>query len=161
MSAAIKPLQVGETRLGRPRTLSMARALALSGGAFDKPGWPDKNLHTDPVAAADAGLSAVVVSGTQWEGYVVGLLVDTFGAAWFDGGIIDIKIPRSVKIGETLQPGLCLEALIEADGQTRAHVNVWCRNADGEDVMAGTASCVVAHLGNRADTAAANAPARA
>lgn len=123
--------------------------------------WPDKNLHTDPVAAAHAGLSAVVVSDTQWEGYVVGLLVNTFGVAWFEGGIIDIKIPRSVKIGETLQPGLCLEALIEANGQTRAHVKVWCRNVDGEDVMAGTASCVVPHLGNTAGTVAANAPARA
>lgn len=35
----------------------------------------------------------MVVSGTQWEGYLVGLLVETMGQAWFEGGRLDVKIP--------------------------------------------------------------------
>lgn len=136
-------LKTGEIREGRPRTLTLSRALALSGGPLDKPGWPDKNLHTDAQAAADAGLPAIVVSGTQWEGYAVGLLVETFGPAWFEGGIIDIKIPRSVRIGETIRPRLRLEEITGAGNQQRARVKIWCENGQGQEVLVGTASCAV------------------
>lgn len=146
MNPPILSMQPGDTRAGRARVLTLARALALSGGPFDKPNWPDKNLHTDAQAAASTGLSEIVVSGTQWEGYLVGLLAETMGPGWFDGGSLDIKIPRSVKIGETLQPKLTLDRL---EGGT-AHMSVWCENAEGQQVMVGTAACALP---------AANAPA--
>ena len=137
------PGPIGELYQGKPRTLTWARALALSGGPFDTPGWPDKNLHTDIAAANAAGLSAVVVSGTQWEGYLVGLLVEMFGAAWFSGGQLDIKIPRSVKIDETVRPSARLEAREPAGDGWRIALTVWCENQDGEQVLVGTASCIV------------------
>jgi len=128
---------------GRPRRLTWARALALSGGPFDVPGWPEKNLHTDVDAARDAGLSEVVVSGTQWEGYLVGLLVELFGEAWMQQGHLDIKIPRSVKIGETIQPRARLDGRERAEGGVRLTLGVWCENQDAQQVMVGTASCLV------------------
>ena len=42
----IGSMAIGSVTSGRKRTLTLARALALSGGAFDIPGWPDRNLHT-------------------------------------------------------------------------------------------------------------------
>ena len=121
MSVSIAHARVEEIFEGKARKLTWARALALSGGPFETPDWPDKNLHTDLKAANDAGLSAVVVSGTQWEGYLVGLLVEMFGMAWFHGGQLDIKIPRSVKIDETVQPKARLEAPRWASNRSTRH----------------------------------------
>ena len=143
MSAAVIEAKVGEVYAGKARKLTWARALALSGGSFDTPGWPEKNLHTDLKAANDAGLSTVVVSGTQWEGYLVGLLVEIFGMAWFRGGQLDIKIPRSVKIDETVQPKARLEGREQEGDAVRIALSVWCENQDGEQVMVGTAACAV------------------
>lgn len=147
MRASILEAEVGELYIGKARKLTWARALALSGGPFDTPGWPEKNLHTDLKMANDAGLSTVVVSGTQWEGYLVGLLVNMFGAAWFNGGRIDIKIPRSVKIGEIVQPKARVESRVQEGERVQIALSVWCENQDGEQVLVGTASCTVAAQG--------------
>ncbi len=148
MTPAIAEAPIGQVYEGKARKLTLARALALSGGPFETPGWPEKNLHTDIGAANAAGLSAVVVSGTQWEGYLAGLLVEVFDRAWFDGGEIDIKIPRSVKIDETLQPKLRVEVRERAGDRVLVRMSVWCENQDGQHVMAGTASCALAPSGN-------------
>lgn len=143
MNPALLSAEPGRVFEGRARKLTWARALALSGGPFDAPGWPDKNLHTDLDAARAAGLSEVVVSGTQWEGYLVGLLVELFDLAWLRHGQLDIKIPRSVKIGETLQPKARVEGRETAADGIRVALSVWCENQDGQQVMVGTASCIV------------------
>jgi len=143
MSLPIHTMQPGAERIGRARHMTLGRVLALSGGAFAKPGWPDKNLHTDLAAAQAAGLSTIVVSGTQWEGHIVGLLIDTVGPAWFDGGTIDIKLPRSVRVDETLVPRLTLERFADADGRSVAHFAVSVVNGDGEPVLVGTATAPV------------------
>lgn len=144
MSPAIAYAPIGHVYEGKARKLTLARALALSGGPFDIPGWPEKNLHTDLDAANAAGLSAIVVSGTQWEGYLVGLLVEVFDMAWFGGGQLEIKIPRSVKIDETLQPKVRVEAREPIADGLLVRASVWCENQDGQQVMVGTASCTVA-----------------
>jgi acyl dehydratase len=143
MNPAVLTAEPGHVFEGRARQLTWARALALSGGPFGTPGWPDRNLHTDLEAARATGLSEVVVSGTQWEGYLVGLLVELFGIAWMHHGELDIKIPRSVKIGETLQPKARLESRDGAGGEARIALSVWCENQDGVQVLVGTASCTV------------------
>lgn len=143
-------VELGHVFKGRARQLTWARALALSGGPFDTPGWPDKNLHTDLEAARKTGLSEVVVSGTQWEGYLVGLLVEICGIAWMRGGHLDIKIPRSVKIGETLQPKARLEAREKLDDGARIALSIWCENQDAQQVMVGTATCVIPGAGQAA-----------
>ena len=145
----IGSMKVGQVVSGARRTLTLARALALSGGAFDSPGWPDRNLHTDSTVAAETGLAEIVVSGTQWEGYLVGLLVEIFGVGWFAGGELDIKIPRSVRIGDTVQPYARLDAITACEGAdahapaTLATLSVWCENGDGQQVMIGTALCAI------------------
>lgn len=143
MSLPLVSAELGHIFEGKTRKLTWARALALSGGSFGTPGWPDKNLHTDIKAANDAGLSEVVVSGTQWEGYLVGLMAELFGMAWFHGGELDIKIPRSVKIDETIQPKARLEGREPHGNSVRIRLSVWCENQDGQQVLVGTASCAL------------------
>lgn len=134
---------VGHHFAGSPRRLSLARALALSGGAFDTPGWPERNLHTDLGAANAAGLAAVVASGTQFEGYVVSLLVDLFEDHWFRAGELEVKITRSVRVGETLQANARVDGRDGVDGGIRIALAVWCENEDGDAVLVGTAACTV------------------
>ena len=143
MSARVLTANIGDVIQGKARKLTWARALALSGGPFDAPAWPDKNLHTDLKAANDAGLAEVVVSGTQWEGYLVGLMVELFGIAWFGGGALDIKIPRSVKIDETVQPKARVEGREPLGDRVRVSLSVWCENQDGAQVLIGAASCML------------------
>ena len=119
--AGLKP---GDSHSGRARTLTRSRILALSGGPLDKPGWPDRNLHTDDAAAQAAGLAEMVVSGTQWEGHMAGFLVETMGVAWFNGGQMNVKIPRSVKVGETLQSKLTLDAIKQNEGRAIAEMTI-------------------------------------
>lgn len=143
MSSSLFKAEIGRTFEGRARQLTWARALALSGGPFDAPKWPERNLHTDLGAANEAGLAEVVVSGTQWEGYLVGFLVELFGMNWFGHGELDIKIPRSVKIGETVQPKARLEQREVQDVGTRIDLSVWCENQTGDQVLVGTAACTL------------------
>lgn len=143
MSALLQQVHAGATLAGRPRHMTLPRVLALSGGPLDKPGWPDRNLHTDQAAAAAAGLDGLVVSGTQWEGHLAGFLVEVFGLAWFEGGEFNVKIPRSVRLGDTLRPMLRCESMQLGPEGTRYELAVWCENGAGEPVLAGTASCTV------------------
>lgn len=143
MSDQLHRLQPGTVLSGRPRHMTLARVLAQSGGPLDMPGWPDRNLHTDAAAAASAGLDGVVVSGTQWEGHMAGFLVDVFGLAWFDGGEFKVKIPRSVRVGDTLRPMLRCEEVVESGQGTTYQLAVWCENGAAEQVLAGTATCTV------------------
>ncbi len=143
MSFPIAVMEPGDVYAGRPLLLSVARTLALSGGPFGSPGWPERNLHTDVNAAKEAGLSQVVVSGTQWEGHMVGLLVQAAGLSWFDGGHLDVKLTKSVKVGETVQPKLRLDAVTHHEGHAYAGLTVWCENAHGESVLVGTAKCPI------------------
>jgi len=149
MSVPVLEAKLGQVYAGKTRKLTWARALALSGGPFGTPGWPEKNLHTDLAAAKAAGLSTVVVSGTQWEGYLVGLLVEMIGTAWFNGGQLEIKIPRSVKIDETVQPKARVEAREQEGDRVRIALSVWCENQDSEQVLVGTASCAVPAQGKK------------
>jgi hypothetical protein len=154
MTRAILCSEVGTEFPGKVRQLSMARALALSGGPFDAPDWPEKNLHTQLAAAQAAGLSAVVASGTQWVGYTVGLLVELCGSAWFENGELDIRITRSVRIGETLQPKAILEAREAGDGGVKVRFGVRCDNADGDHVLIGTATCILPASSDHQNTSA-------
>jgi acyl dehydratase len=150
LTAAIWNGDLGQLFEGRARKLTLARALALSGGPFDAPEWPERNLHTNLDAAHAAGLSEIVVSGTQWEGYLVGFLVELFGMAWMRHGHLDIKIPRSVRIGETIRPMARLDFREPQGGEVRFGLSVWCENQDGQQVLVGTAGCVLSQTGNRA-----------
>ena len=141
MMRRIGNMATGDSAWSHPRRLTLARALALSGGPWDNPSWPDRNLHTNLAAAEEAGLAEIVVSGTQWEGYLVGLLVEVFGVDWFGGGSLDIKIPRSVRIGDIVRAAARLERLSKEGDRTTAELVVWCENGSGEQVMVGTAAC--------------------
>jgi acyl dehydratase len=132
---------VVETIAGRVLELSLARILAFSGGALDEPGWPQANLHTSSECARDAGLEGIIASGTQAQGLIIGLLIDTFGQAWLSRGRLALRFRKPVPAGACVRPILELLAATTSEDASHRRASVWCENANGERVVEGSASC--------------------
>jgi len=139
---AVHRATIGSIWRGRALTLSLARVLAFSGGPFDEPGWPQRNLHTDVDHARAAGLDRLIASGTQSEGLLIGFLIDTFGSAdWYRGGQLDIRFVKPVTVGDTVRPALRWTSRGERAGALHVTAECWCELEDGERVIDGTATC--------------------
>ena len=127
---------------GRARVVSMTRILAFSGGPLAAEGWPARNLHTDRTKAAEAGLAAPIASGVQCEGDMIRLMTDLFGDAWFRHGRMQVKYPRPVLAGMTIQAHARVNARRPAQHGTLVELEVRCEATDGTLVAVGTASCI-------------------
>jgi acyl dehydratase len=136
-------LEVGACFAGAPRKLSAPRILAFSGGAFDAPGWPARNLHTDPAKAKEAGLAAPIASGLQFEGHLVELLYEIFAENWLASGVLQVKYPRPVLTDDVVEAVAQVSALEPDEAEIRVSVDAWCSRADGTKVLIGTASCMI------------------
>ncbi|MCY4496921.1 MAG: MaoC family dehydratase [Rhodospirillaceae bacterium] len=134
---------VGAMFAGPVRTLTLGRVLAFSGGPIETPGWPAKNLHTDGVKAAEAGLPAPIASGIQYEGYLVELLIRLFGDRWFREGELRTKYPRTVSVGDAVRPMARVASRSEDGDRVNFDLDVWCERSDSEKVLVGTARCAV------------------
>lgn len=139
MSQRLANAAIGEIFEGRVRTLGLARMLAFSGGLLDAPGWPAANLHTDPAKAREAGLDAIIASGTQSEGILLELLVSLFGPIWHRNGVLDAKMTRSVAINDTIQAKARLVSRESAAMGEHLELETWCENGLGEKVIVGQA----------------------
>ena len=133
----------GTELTGPARTISLTRMLAFSGGPLNAPNWPSVNLHTNVVKAAEAGLSAPIASGLQYQGDLVRFLIDLFGDAWFRSGKLHVKYPRVVGAGDDVQPKVRIREKHQAGIDMTFELDVWCENQDQEKVIVGTASCLL------------------
>jgi hypothetical protein len=140
MSTTIADLEAGTVLRGPVYAMTLPRILAFSSGLFGEPGWPHRNLHTDMAMAQDAGLPAIIASGTQFEGHLVEFLMTIFGASWLEGGELTVRIPRSVHVDDTVCAVVRVLS-IESRGEERAYeLAVSVENQRGELVLDGTAS---------------------
>ena len=138
----IRPeMDEGQEFEGPLQALSMERMLAFSGGPIATPDWPAKNLHTNFEKAKDAGLSAPIASGLQYEGHLLRLLQDLFGNAWPQGGKMRIKYPRPIMAGDVVQAKVRVKSKVLCDAVVTYELDVWCEKQDKEKVLVGTASC--------------------
>ena len=138
---AIAPsLVAGAVLHGPVRAMTLPRILAFSAGLFGEPGWPARNLHTDTAMAHDAGLSAIIASGTQFEGHLVEFLVTLFGVAWLQRGELTVRIPRSVYVDDSVCPVVRVTSVVERGGERVYELAVAVENQRGEVVLDGTAT---------------------
>lgn len=147
MPSRLSGAAAGKLLEGRPRKLSLARMLAFSGGPFDSLSWPEANLHTSAERAGEAGLDAIIASGTQSEGILLELMVSLFGSDWHRSGVVDAKITRSVFIDDTIQAKARVTARNPVHDGERITLEVWCENGNGEAVIVGEARGVIRHAG--------------
>lgn len=128
---------------GREYVVSPARMRAFSGGPFDMDNWPLTNIHTDMAHALSCGLKKRNASGTQWQGYILQMMLDLFGTGWLSHGKIETKFIRLVNEGDIVRPWVRVTAReVMADG-VRFAFDIGCDNQRGETVLAGTASGIL------------------
>jgi len=135
--------KVGVEFTGKSKTVSETRVFAFSGGRFDAPGWPVKNIHTDLEYARSCGLQTRSVSATQYMGYLVELMIDLFGETWLSHGKMELKFIAIVDVGD----GLVSNAVVTSKGLegsgTRFTLDIWCENQYGKKVALGTATGLI------------------
>lgn len=135
---------VGQEFAGKQKKLTWERIWAFSGGPFNTPGWPKKNIHTDLEFAHSMGLSTVYVSATQYLGHFAELMIDLFGEGWLTSGkTIKSKFIKTVTEGDTIQIKAKVHSKKEKGSVVEYTLDVWCENQNGDKVLVGSASGIV------------------
>jgi len=133
--------KTGEEFAGKLKKMSWERIAAFSGGPFNTPDWPRKNIHTDLETAKASGLETIYVSATQYLGHLAELMIDLLGTRWLNSGTTtNLKFIHPVAEGDTVQIKARIRD-IASDGTCT--MDVWCENQDGTEVMVGEAACRV------------------
>jgi acyl dehydratase len=131
--------KVGSEFTGKTKTISETRVFAFSGGRFDAPGWPAKNIHTDLEFAKSCGLQTRSVSATQYMGYLIELMIDLFGESWLSHGKMDLKFVAIVDVEDSLMTKAVVTSKELESSGTRFILDMWCENQHGNKVAVGTA----------------------
>ena len=123
--------------------LEETRVWAFSGGRFNAPNWPAKNVHTDLEFAKSCGMPTRAVSATQYEGYLTELMIDLFGESWFKHGKMNLKFIAIVDVDDRLVSEAVVTSKEPEGSSTRFNLDVWCENQHGNKVAVGTATSIV------------------
>jgi hypothetical protein len=88
------------------------------------------------------GFPDVVVQGMMSICFISALMTDTFGAGWFCGGKLDVRLVNVLWGGEELTTHGQISARLPEGRATRVVVDVWCEKPDGTKTVVGTASAL-------------------
>ena len=136
-----KDIANGESFTGKPKRVSWERLWTFSGGPFKQEGWPARNIHTDLEYANASGLpNKVAASATQFEGYVVQLMINLFGVEWLSTGSIDVKFISIVHAGDIIATNATVQSKETQNGSTKFTLDVSCENQRDEKVLVGSAT---------------------
>jgi acyl dehydratase len=101
------------------------------------------SIHVQPEAAKKAGFETTVAQGLMSADYISEMMTSLLGKEWFENAKLSLVFLRPVLSGETLSAnGRLAESALEGAVVRRAY-EVWCENARGEVVTAGTATALV------------------
>lgn len=106
-------------------------------------GWPLVNIHTDLAHAQRCGLKKRNASGTQWQGYIIQMMLGMFGTSWLSHGTIETKFIRMVLEDDTVTPWASVTRSEPTEGGVRFSFDIGCENQRGETVLAGTATGIL------------------
>lgn len=134
---------MGTEFIGKKKRLSEARVLAFSGGRFNAPGWPGKNIHTDLECAKSYGLPTRSASATQYMAYFVELMTDLFGEGWLSHGKMNLKFIAIVDVDDELVSKAVITSKEGQDSKVSFTLSVWCENQHGDKVAIGTATGLI------------------
>ena len=97
------------------------------------------NIHTDHGKATQAGLPGPVAHGRHPVAIVSESMVRDFGAAWVEGGELDMTLTRLIFPGDTLTLQREVVGVAESAGETLVTVSILFVNQDGQPVQTGEA----------------------
>lgn len=99
----------------------------------------ERNIHTDDEVARAAGLPAAIAAGVQFMSFIFEMLYREYGFASVPGTVLDVRIRAPVFAGDTVTARGRVTA-VEGEGEgRRLHLDVWCENQRGEQVITGSA----------------------
>jgi len=146
MAEIAEETRQGTEFTGKPKKVSWERLWTFSGGPFGNTGWPRKNIHTDVEFARSCALPYVAASGTQFQGYVVELLVDLFGVEWLSYGTMDVRFINIVDRDDTLVPRAAVTSRETRDDVVTFVMDVSCENQNGSKVLVGSSTGAVGKM---------------
>ncbi len=132
-SASADP-DIGRRLYGRLKTMTLDRMRMFSG--------PNRNIHTDEVAATAAGLPKPIVSATQSMGHICELMVDYFGDQWLASGTLKATFVRPIVMDDVVGYEGRITAKTPSESGTGYEVSVTGANQLGQPVTVATASAV-------------------
>lgn len=118
--------------IGKTITLEMCQAFS----------GPHRNYHTDREMAQALGFPDVVVQGMMSVCFVSEMLTRNFGAGWFYGGKMHVKLVNVVWPNDRLRICGYVREQVAEGSKTRVHADVWCEKPDGVKTVVGSASAL-------------------
>lgn len=104
----------------------------------------EKTIHTDYEAAAREGLPAPVAIGPQVAALTFRQMRLCFGDGWIVGGRFDLSFRRPVFVTDFCVARGTVTGTEDAGDRVRVLCDVWIENQNGDKVIAGSASGLVA-----------------
>jgi acyl dehydratase len=105
----------------------------------------DSNLmHYDRAFARARGYRDAIAHGLMTFAFVSEMLGRYFGPCWTRGGKVRVKFIAPVYPGDTITTGGRVTGSQAEGDRQRLIVDVWCENQEGQPVLVGEASAVVA-----------------
>jgi hypothetical protein len=133
-----KNAEIGESFVGMKRVVGFERLTTFSGGPLSlAPDWPRVNHHTTHEYAKERGTHTLFASGTQYQGYLVAMLVDMFGWDFLTTGKLEFKIIKIVYQDDVITPGFTITAKDEGEDGVTYGIDLWTHNQDWHKTMLG------------------------
>ena len=123
------------------RTLTAERMTAYSEDSVNA--LRGTSIHVQPEAAKEAGFETTVAQGLMSADYISEMITAVLGKEWFENARLSLAFLRPVLAGETLTANGRLAESVEDGAVVRRTYDVWCENATGEVVTAGTATALL------------------
>jgi 3-hydroxybutyryl-CoA dehydratase len=103
----------------------------------------EKNIHTDDEVARAAGLPAAIAAGVQFMSFIFEMLRAEYGFGAVPDTVVDVRIRAPVFAGDTVTARGKVTSADDEGERKRLHLEVWCENQRGEQVIVGTAQVMV------------------
>jgi len=97
-------------------------------------------IHVDVEFARKTPFKGTIAPGFQCMAYISELMAREFGMGWYVGGVLDLRLTRPVKPGDTLFTRAKVVEKIGGADKKVIVCDVRITNQNNEDVMVGTAS---------------------
>jgi 3-hydroxybutyryl-CoA dehydratase len=102
-------------------------------------------IHVDVEFAKKTAFGGTIAPGFQCMAYISELMAREFGAGWYQGGTLDLKLTKPVRPGDVLYTRAKVVDKKSEAGKKVVVCDVRITNQNKEDVMVGTAGALCPH----------------
>jgi acyl dehydratase len=141
-----KHVPVGAVLPSITKHTTLEQSIAFSGSVY---GWVEGgaksmrfSIHTDPEDARKRGARDGIVQGLCSAAYLSEICTNFFGPLWLTTGHLATNFIRPVIVRDDITACGMVKRLEAEAGKTRIHLDIWCKNQNGELATVGRASAL-------------------